>query len=368
MIVPDVRIEPVRQSRRRPSDDLSTVAFSSVFSDHMLVSEYRDGAWRDATIRAYGPLALAPSISALQYGVSIFEGLKAHRIPTGEIAVLRPRENARRLNRSAARLAMPAVPEALFVDGLRQLLRLDQEWLPSHGQGALYIRPCLFSIDESIRVKPADRFLFVMFTFPFGTYYAAPVDVFVTDRYVRAFPGGTGDVKPAGNYAAALVADREAQDAGYQTVLWLDGPERKYVEECGVMNVFFVIDDLVVTPSLEGTILPGITRDSVITLLRDGGLSVQERRISIDEVLAASARGALRECFGTGTAATLTHIRRIRYRDCDIVLPAVERRIVGPSVRDRLIAIATGIAPDSHGWLDIIKPHPAAITMEPGGA
>jgi branched-chain amino acid aminotransferase len=355
-----LRVEPVEKSRR-PEVDLKTVGFSTVFSDHMLVAEYREGEWRDPTIRVFGALPLMPSISALQYGLSVFEGFKAHRTPAGEVALFRPLENARRLNRSAARLAMPSVPEALFLEGLHELLRRDAAWVPPCGEGALYVRPFLFSTDESVRVKPGERFLFVIFTFPFASYYAAPVDVSVNERYVRAFPGGTGDVKPAGNYAAGMMADREARDAGFQTVLWLDGRERRYLEECGVMNVFFVIDDEVVTPDLSGTILPGVTRDSVITLLRDAGRVVQERRLSIDEVTAAYDRGALRECFGTGTAAILTHVRRIRFRDRDLVLPPIEERTIGPAVRERLSAIMTGRAPDPHGWLDFST----AVTQDP---
>jgi len=351
----EIRIEAVRASRL-PDVDLANVAFSSVFSDHMLVAEYRDGAWCQATIRAYGPLALAPSISAIQYAVSVFEGLKAHRMPTGEVALFRPRENARRFNRSAFRLAMPEVPESFFLEGLRRLVRLDQQWVPAGDAGALYVRPCYFSIDESIRPKPAERYLFVIFTFPFGVYFPTPVDVLVTERYVRAFSGGTGDVKAAGNYAAALLADKEARDAGLGTVLWLDALERRYVEECGVMNVFFVLADeggrRVVTPELSGTILPGVTRDSILTLLRVMGVPAEERRVAIDEVLAAHGQGTLLECFGTGTAATLSHVRCIRYRDKDYELPPIETRTIGPAVRDHLIAIATGRVPDRHGWLE----------------
>jgi branched-chain amino acid aminotransferase len=351
----EIRIEPVRASRL-PGVDLANVPFASVFSDHMLVAEYREGAWREATIRAYGPLSLMPSVSALQYAVSVFEGLKAHRLPAGDVALFRPRENARRLNRSALRLAMPEVPEPLFLEGLRRLVRLDQEWVPAGGAGALYIRPCYFSVDESIRPKPAERFLLVILTFPFGAYFPSPVDALVTERYVRAFPGGTGDVKPAGNYAPALLADKEARDAGLATVLWLDARERRYVEECGVMNVFFVLGEAgrprVVTPELGGTILPGVTRDSVLTLLREMGVAVEERRVSIEEVLAAHGQGRLLECFGTGTAATLSHVRRIRYRDRDYELPPVEERAIGSAVREQLVAIAGGRAPDRHGWLE----------------
>jgi len=348
-----IRLEPTTTSRR-DGIDFADVPFSSVFSDHMLVAEFRDGGWDEVVIRPYGPLALMPTITALQYGISVFEGLKAHRLAAGDVALFRPTENARRLNRSAARLAMPAVPEAMFLDGLRALVRLDERWVPPHGAGALYVRPCLFSIDPSVRVKPAERFLFTIVTAPFGRYYAAPVDVLVTERWVRAFPGGTGAVKPGGNYAPALVADREARDVGCDTVLWLDGLERRYIEECGVMNVFFVLDDRVVTPNLSGTILPGVTRDSAIALMRDMGHTVEERQIAIDELHDWHERGNVRECFGTGTAATLTHVRRIRHREVDLVLPAVEQRTVGPAVRERLMAIMAGDAPDPHGWLERI--------------
>jgi branched-chain amino acid aminotransferase len=235
-MIPPITIEPVSRSRVNEVD-LPSVAFSSVMSDHMLVAEYDDGAWRTATIRPYGPIALSPAISALQYGVSVFEGLKARRTPENDVVLFRPSDNARRLNRSAERLAMALVPEDLFLDGVRALVRLDAAWVPAHGQGALYIRPCLFSTDESVRVKPAERFLFVILTFPFAAYYAAPVDVLVTNRFVRAFPGGTGHVKPAGNYAPALPADADAQRTGCQTVLWLDGQERRDIEECGVTRV-----------------------------------------------------------------------------------------------------------------------------------
>jgi branched-chain amino acid aminotransferase len=352
--VPDLRIERVRESRLADIKDLESIPFSSIFSDHMLTAKYGDGAWQEALVRPYAPLSLPPNISALQYGISVFEGLKAQRTRAGDVAIFRPRDNARRLNRSAARLAMPTVPEELFMQGVRELVRLDRAWVPPLGQGALYIRPCLFSIDPSVRVKPAEHCLLVIFTFPFGAYYSTPVDVLVSERYVRAFPGGTGHVKPAGNYAPALLAEREAREAGFHTVLWLDGLNRKYVEECGVMNVFFVIDDSIVTPALADTILPGVTRDCALTLLRDMGMSVIERPVSIEEIVAAYDRGALRECFGTGTAATLSHIRRIRYRDRDLDLPPVEDRAIGSTLRERLVAIATGHMADTHEWLEIV--------------
>lgn len=348
-----IRVEPIAGSRLQ-GVDFATVGFSSVFSDHMFIAEYRDGKWNEGVIRPYGPISLFPSISALHYGVSVFEGMKAHKSPEGRPLLFRPEENARRLHRSAARLAMAPVPEDLFLDALRELIRLDQAWIPAADKGALYIRPLQFSDDPSIRVKPADRYQFIILTFPFGAYYAAPVDVLVCERYARAFPGGTGDTKPAGNYAAGLLADQDAREAGCGSVMWLDAIERRYVEECGVMNVFFVIGDDVVTPPLTGTILPGVTRDSVITLLGDMGHHVKEERISMDELLTKYDAGEIHECFGTGTAATVSHVRRIRYKNRTLELPPVEERTVGPAVRERLLNIMTGREPDPYGWIEQI--------------
>ena len=343
--------ERVRQSRVT-AVDFSDLPFGTAFSDHMLLAEFRDGSWGDLTIKPYGPLALPPNISALQYGVSVFEGLKAHRSPAGDILLFRPSVNARRLDRSAARLAMPSLPEGLFVEGLRELLKLDRRWVPPTELGSLYIRPVLFSVDESIRVKPAERYMYVVFTCPVGPYFTAPLEVLITDRYVRAFPGGTGDIKPAGNYAPTLLAEQEARAAGFHHVIWLDGVERRFIEECGVMNIFFVIDDRVVTPPLGGTILPGVLRDSVLRLLLDMGLKVEERRFSVEELIDSHSSGSLRECFGTGTAATVSHVKRIRYRDQDLMLPEIEQRTVGPAVRERLVNIMTGRSHDPYGWIE----------------
>ena len=348
-----VHIDRVVSSRVREVD-FATVPFSSVFSDHMFSAEFQAGRWSDGIIQPYGPIPLDPSVSALHYGISVFEGMKAHNSPDGRPILFRPRDNALRFQRSAARLAMPAVPESLFLDGIHELVRLDAAWIPPSDIGALYIRPILFSVDTSLRVKPADRYKFIIFTFPFGAYFSSPVDVLVTERYVRAFPGGTGDTKPAGNYAAALLADQEAREAGFGSVMWLDALEHRYVEECGVMNVFVVIGDDVLTPPLSGTILPGITRDSVITLLRGMGYRVKEQRLAIDELVQSYKRGELRECFGTGTAATVSHIRRIRHKDQDLALPPIEERKVGPAVRERLLGVMTGRDPDPYGWVESI--------------
>jgi branched-chain amino acid aminotransferase len=237
---------------------------------------------------------------------------------------------------------------------LRALIRLDRTWVPPAESGALYIRPFLFGVDESLRVKPSERFQFVVLTCPVGPYFTGATDVLVTERYARAFQGGTGDVKAAGNYAGALVADQEARGQGFGAVLWLDGLERRFVEEFGVMNAFFVIGDRVITPPLGGTILPGVTRDSVLVLLRSMGFPVEERRIAIEEIVQAHERGELREAFGAGTAATISPIGRICYRDREIRLPDLTQRTVGPAVRSRLVAIMTGIEPDPYGWIERI--------------
>jgi branched-chain amino acid aminotransferase len=352
--VPALTIQRTPASRAASVANADQIAFSSVFSDHMLVAHFRDGRWQEVAVREYGALSLPPNISALQYGLSVFEGLKAQRTVDGRVALFRPTANSERLNRSAARLAMPEVPEQLFLQGLRELVKLDREWVPPVDRGALYIRPCLFSVDPSVRVKPPEECLFVIFTFPFTHYYRGPVDLLVSEQHVRAFPGGTGDIKPAGNYAPALIAEREAQQAGLHSVLWLDGMEREYIEECGVMNVFFVLGDTVVTPPLGGTILPGVTRDSALIVLRDLGLRVIERRVALREILSAHEHGSLRECFGTGTAATVSPVRWIRYRNREIELPPSGESSVGATLRDRLVAIATGRAPDTHGWLDTL--------------
>lgn len=331
--------------------NFATRRFGTTFADHMLIMEFRNGEWGEPSIRPYGPLSLAPSISALHYGQSVFEGLKAHRSVAGEILLFRPEDNARRLNCSAQRLAMPPVPESLFMDGLCQLLQLDRDWVPTADLSSLYIRPCLFASEEAIGVKRADQYTFVIFTCPVGNYYTGPVDVLISENYTRAFPGGTGAVKAAGNYAAALLAEQQARESGFQSIMWLDGRERRYIEECGVMNVFFVLEDRVVTPHLSGTILPGITRDSAITLLEEMGIHVEQRSVSVSELMEAHARDGLRECFGTGTAATVAHVRRICFRENSILLSPVDQRMVGPKLRQTLQDIMTGRATDDHGWI-----------------
>ncbi|MGI8687578.1 MAG: branched-chain amino acid aminotransferase [Thermomicrobiales bacterium] len=345
-----IAINPTDVSRRGDLN-VSQTPFGTVFSDHMLIARWRDGQWREVGIEPYGPIPMPPSINGLQYGLCVFEGLKAFRTVAGSVALFRPRENFLRLGRSCQRLALPEVPEGLFFEGLKQLMALDQAWVPSPDEGSLYIRPCVFATDENVRVKAASSALFVIFACPVGAYYAEPLSLLAETRYTRAFPGGTGDVKPGGNYAVSLLAEREAQERGYHNVLWLDGREHRYVEEAGVMNIFFVIDGIVVTPNLSGTILAGVTRDSVIALLADMDIPVEERPIAMDEIVAAYDHGALRECFGTGTAATVAPIGKIGYQTRELVLPPVADWKIGPAVLARITHLRTGRADDPRGWL-----------------
>lgn len=325
--------------------------FGTVFSDHMLVANYEGGKWSESKIVPYGPMPLPPSLSALHYGQSLFEGFKAHRTIDGSVALFRPRDNHARLNRSAARLAMPEVPASLFLDGVAELVRLDREWIPHRQEGALYVRPLYFATDDALVVRPARSYRLVVVTCPVGPYFGEPIRLIAEERHVRAFPGGTGDVKPAGNYGAALLAGRLAQERGFHSVLWLDAIEHRFVEECGVMNIFLVIGHVAITPPLTGTILPGVTRNSVLTLLNDLGIEAQERLITIDEVFRAHAAGELKEAFGVGTAATVVPIECIRYRESESRLPLEQPESIGRKVRSLLLAIQTGRELDKHGWL-----------------
>lgn len=339
-------------SKSRLSEEVrENSEFGTVFSDHMLVADYEGGKWGEPEIIPYGPMPLPPSISALHYGQSIFEGFKAYRTADGGVALFRPRDNQARLNRSAARMAMPEVPASLFLEGVTELVRLDRDWTPRRAGAALYVRPVYFAVDEALFVRPAKHYRLVVLTSPVGPYFSQPLRLLAEEHYVRAFPGGTGDVKPAGNYAGSLLAARLAQERGYHNVLWLDALEHRFVEECGVMNIFFVIEGVAITPPLSGTILSGVTRDSVLTLLVEMGIDVKERPIPIEEVLSAHGAGHLTEAFGTGTAAIVAPIESISYHEREIQLPIQQQGLIGEKVRARLQAIQTGREPDRHGWL-----------------
>lgn len=346
----DIKIRQTAEPRISERN-LAPQAFGTVFCDHVLAADCRDGRWTGVRIEPYGPLALPPSINGLQYGLCAFEGHKAFRTVSGDVVLFRPYENLQRLQRSCRRLVLPEVPEELYIEGLRQLIRVDRDWVPGPEEGSLYIRPCVFATDAALRVAPPAGSRFVIVTCAVGQYYPQPLRLLVAGHQVRAFPGGTGDVKPAGNYAPALLADAEARKQGFGGVLWLDAREHRFVEEAGVMNVFFVIGDTVVTPDLSGTILPGVTRDSVIALLKSMSIPVEERRVSIEEIAAAHADGRLQECFGTGTAATISHVSEINHQGRSLVLPPVSHRRIAHAAAARLADIRTGREPDPFGWL-----------------
>src|SRR5215471_96406 len=286
---------------------LENIPFGKFFSDHMLEADFENGEWKNVEIKPYQPLLLNPSLAAIHYGQAIFEGVKAYKSQSGEASIFRPIDNFHRFNASAHRMQMPDVPQDLFIEGMKQLVTLDKNWIPAKPDHSLYIRPFMFGADEIIGVKPSETYKFMIIMAPTGPYYGTPMRIYVEEKYTRAAQGGVGFAKAAGNYGASMLATAEAKKKGYDQVLWMDAAEHEYVQEIGTMNVFFIIDNKAITPDLaSGTILGGITRESVITLLKEMGLSVEERPVSIHELVDAFKAGALKEVFGTGTAATIS--------------------------------------------------------------
>lgn len=341
---------------RLASEDFNQLGFGKVFSDHMFVVDYDNGAWKDLRIEPFGYLPMHPAMSSIHYGQSIFEGLKARKNEKGEIIIFRPDKNIERMNKSALRMAMPEIPIDLFYQALDELLQLDHTWIPTGDGQSLYIRPYMFATDEFIGIRRSSKYKFIIFTSPVAAYYSEPVKVYASDDYVRAFPGGTGFAKTAGNYARAIQPVEEINKRGYQQILWLDGIDKKYLQEIGTMNIFVIIDGKVITPSLdEGTILPGVTRDTVITLLKEWGIPVEERRISIDEVADAHKAGVLEDAFGAGTAATISQIKAIGYKDKEFTLPVFEEREISMRLLEAITAIKDGKVQDTHGWLRVVS-------------
>jgi branched-chain amino acid aminotransferase len=353
----EIRIQKVRPAdkRSRPIDE-SKLGFGVYFSDHIFKMDYEEGrGWHDPRIEPYDVLHLDPAALVLHYAQQVFEGLKAYRRSDGGIQLFRPRDNIRRMNRSARRLCMPEIEEDFALEALKELIRLDEEWVPSSDGASLYIRPTMIATEPALGVKISPTYLYYVITGPVGAYYPEgfnPTKILVTDKYVRAAPGGVGEAKTAGNYAASLLAAKEAHEMGYTQVLWLDAVHHKYVEEVGTSNIFFVIDDELITPPLTGSILPGITRDSVIQLARDWGVRVTERPITIDEVIESIGKGRMRELFATGTAAVISPVGEICYRD--EIYSINEGKVGELSLRlyEELTGIQYGRLPDPHGWIE----------------
>ena len=346
----DFNISKVEHSKLE-GVSLENVPFGKYFTDHMLEVDYEEGEWKTPQILPYQPLQLDPSLAALHYGQAIFEGIKAYKDQVGNPQIFRPYDNFKRFNLSAERMQMPAVPEEIFMEGLRVLIDIERNWIPNLPNHALYIRPFMFATDEAIGVKPSSKYKFLIILSPTGPYYATPMRIHVEEKYVRAVEGGYGFAKAAGNYAGSLIASAEAHKLGFDQVLWMDAFEHKYVQECGTMNVFFIIGGKAITPGLEsGTILEGVTRDSTIVLLKEMGYQVEERALSIDEIQEAYNAGGLNEIFGTGTAATISLIKELKYRDFSMKFD-VEKWTVAPEVKRRMDAIKYGLEPDLYGWL-----------------
>lgn len=344
---------PVNRVKTSKLKDFSfdSLPFGKYFTDHMLEADYVNGEWTNIEIKPYQSLLLDPSLTAIHYGQSIFEGIKAYKDASGEAYIFRPYDNFKRFNQSAERMAMPEVPEELFIEGMRQLIEVDKDWIPAKEEHSLYIRPFMFATDAMLGVKPADTYKFMILLSPTGPYYAAPMRIFVEETYTRAAPGGVGFAKNAGNYGGSLRAAVEAKKKGYDQVLWTDAAEHKWLQEVGTMNVFFVFNDKVVTPSLdEGTILEGVTRDSAITVLKEMGITVEERRINIDELTAAYKAGTLKEMFGTGTAATISLIKELRYKDFVMEIDP-DTCATAHELKARLTAIRNREVPDQHNWM-----------------
>lgn len=330
--------------------DFNNIPFGKIFSDHMFVADYKDGQWQNFKIMPVTHMSIHPGNMALHYGQAIFEGMKATRDAEGTALLFRPELHSDRFNKSAVRMCMPEVPKDLFLQAVHTIVDMEKAWIPPAAGSALYIRPFMFATDETIGVKASDTYRFIIFVMPVGPYYSQPVKLFAQDSYVRAVVGGVGEAKTAGNYAASLYPASEARKQGYDQVMWLDGIHKKYIQEVGTMNIFFVIDGEVITPNLDGAILDGITRKCMIEILKDKGYKVTERPITIDEVISAHDAGTLSEVFGSGTAAVVAVVGMIGYKDKKISLDTNNAQI-STMVKDTINGIRNRTIEDKFGWI-----------------
>jgi branched-chain amino acid aminotransferase len=349
----EIRVELTKNPRQKPTDS-SKLGFGKIFTDHMFMMNYDEGeGWHDARIVPFGPIELSPAAMCLHYGQSVFEGMKAYRAGDGKIRLFRPEKNMARLNSSNERLCIPLVDEEFSKRAIEKLVSVEKDWIPCAEGTSLYIRPFIFGMDPHVGVHPAQHLLFIVLCSPVGAYYPEglnPVKIAVETKYVRAVRGGMGYTKTAGNYAASLKSQDEAEKQNYTQVLWLDGVERKYIEEVGTMNVFFVIGDEIITPALQGSILPGITRMSCIELLRSWGMKVVERNISIQELAEAAANQTLKEAFGTGTAAVISPIGQLKWKDKIMNINEGKIGFISQRLYDTLTGIQWGKIEDPFGW------------------
>ncbi len=345
-----IRIHKTSQSRLAEID-FQNLKFGREFSDHMFSVEYRDGKWQQPEIIPYGPLEMSPATSVLHYSQTIFEGMKAYKNEEGRFAMFRPEMNIKRMNLSAKRMCMPEIPEDLFMEGLKTLLKLDSEWIPKEESASLYIRPLLFATDEFIGIRPSDNYRFLIMTTPVNAYYSKPVNVKIEKKYSRAMVGGTGQAKTGGNYAGSLYPAEQAKKEGYDQLLWTDAKSHEYLEESGTMNVMFVVDGKLLTPSLGDTVLDGVTRRSVIELAKDMGITVEERRIRVDEIVDHLKNGKVEEAFGCGTAAVIAQIAAIGDGENMYELPPVEGRKLSPKFEKYFRDLKKLRIEDKFGWM-----------------
>ena len=351
----EIKILPLPdEAKKTKFTDESQLGFGKLFTDRMFIAEWKIGqGWVDARIQPYAPFQLDPACLVLHYAQEIFEGMKAYRWKDGSVALFRPEMNARRFNHSADRICMPEVPEELFLKGVEELVKLEADWIPTAPGTSLYIRPTMIAVEPVLGVKPSDHYYFYVILSPVGAYYAGgfnPTKIMIEDKYVRAVKGGTGEAKTGGNYASSLKAGLEAKKKGFDQVLWLDGMERRYIEEVGAMNMFFAYGDKVVTAPLEGTILNGVTRNSVISLAGELGFSVEERKVDIDTIMADIKSGAITEAFGSGTAAVITPVGTLCYKDNSLLVGNGGVGRLTQKLYDTLTGIQTGELPDKFGW------------------
>lgn len=348
----EIRIQKTENPKQKP--DQNNLGFGIYYTDHMFIMDYTEGkGWHDPRIVPYSPIEMDPATMILHYGQATFEGLKAYKSTDGRILLFRPRSNAERMNISNERLCIPTIDPEFAVDAIKTLVKFEQEWIPEAEGTSLYIRPFVIATDPYLGVRPSNTYKFIIILSPVGAYYPEgidPVKIYVEKEYVRAVKGGLGFTKTAGNYAASLKAQEEAKEKGYTQVLWLDGIEKKYIEEVGTMNVFFKIDGEIVTPSLEGSLLAGITRDSTIQVIKSWGLNVSERKISIEEVYDAHAAGKLDEAFGTGTAAVISPVGELNWGGNKIIINQGKIGELSARIYDTITGIQSGILNDSFGW------------------
>ena len=349
----DIKITKTTQPQAKPQPG-QKLGFGKIFTDHMFIMNYTEGkGWHDPRIEPFHNISLSPAAMVYHYGQEMFEGLKAYKNADGEVFLFRPDMNAKRTNATNDRLVIPQLPIEDFVQAVSAVVDVDRDWIPTEPGTSLYIRPFIIATDEFLGVAPSKTYLFMVILSPSGAYYEsglAPVGIWIEDEYVRAVRGGIGFAKTGGNYAASLIAQQKAHDAGYSQVLWLDGVERKYIEEVGAMNIFFKIAGKVVTPALSGSILPGITRDSTIQLCKSGGYEVEERKISAEELLQAQKDGTLEEVFGTGTAAVISPVGKLRYKDEVMTIGDGATGPLSMKLYETITGIQTGKLPDTMGW------------------